>query len=512
MKRPPLRWALLVPVVVALLVGIAGLGVFVERSVRADLVDAVDTELTRAAARDLGRGGPGARPGGATEGAETGTAPAVPAPAAGERTGGSAVPVEARLAADGTVERLNREEAPFSDDDLANWLGRRGMFTVEAPDGTSYRVLALPGLDGSTDVVALPLTSVDDSIASLRRNLLLGGIGLFVLQSLVVWAISNRVSKPVTRMSAVARRIAEGQLDTDIGTPGGTAETAGLAEDLKRMVTRLRSTIADREQAAVAAEASQRDMQRFLADASHELRTPLTALRGYSDLYAGGMLAEGEPLDRAMARVGSESERMHRLVVDMLQVVRESTMPEPVEIGPVVQGVSDDLQAAFPGRSIRLGQLDDAIVFGDAGRLHQAVLNLGANACAHTPSDVDIDIQVTRNGTAVIIDVIDHGPGVPAREAASIFKPFTRGDASRSRREHDGAGLGLAIVASVVDEHSGTVDVRETPGGGATFSISLPLFRPSSAEPGPHQLNTDQLGTGQLDTGQLASLEPNPNL
>jgi len=482
MKRPPLRWALLVPVVVALLVGIVGLGVFVERSVRTDLVDAVDIELTRAAARDLGRGGPGARPAGAatneTATNDAGGAPAVPAPPLPERAAGSTVPIEARVSAEGVVERLNREEASFSDEELAGWFGRRGEFTVEATDGISYRVLALPGLDGTTDVVALPLTSVDDSIASLRRNLLLGGIGLFVLQSLVVWAISNRVSKPVTRMSAVARRIAEGQLDTDIGTPGGTAETAGLAEDLKRMVTRLRSTIADREQAAAAAEASQRDMQRFLADASHELRTPLTALRGYSDLYAGGMLAEGEPLDRAMARVGSESERMHRLVVDMLQVVRQPTQAAPVELATVVRGVSDDLQAAFPSRTIRLGQIDEATVFGDAGRLHQAVLNLGANACAHTPPDVAIDVSVIRNGASVTVDVADHGPGVPAGEAESIFKPFTRGDASRSRHEHDGAGLGLAIVASVVEEHAGTVELSETPGGGATFSVRLPLFGP----------------------------------
>ena len=477
MTRPALRWALLVPVVIALLVGIVGLAVFVERSVRMDLVEAVHDELARAAARDLGRGGPGARPPGAPEPA---SAPDGPNTAAPDRFDGSAVPVEARLGSDGTIERLNRDDVFFADDVLGAWYDRRGTFTFDADDGTSYRVLAIQGFDNSTEIVALSLASVDDSISSLRRNLVLGGIGLFLLQSLVVWAVASRVGKPVTRMSSVARRIAEGELDTEIGTPAGTAETAGLADDLRRMVARLRSTIADREEAAAAAEASQRDMQRFLADASHELRTPLTALRGYSDLYTGGMLEDEEALDRAMARIGSESERMHRLVVDMLQVVREPSAAEAVDIANVVSGVADDLRAAFPERSIQLDHIDDAVVLGDAGRLHQAVLNLGANACAHTPVGTPIDLSVRRKGTAVTIAVADHGPGVAADEADSIFKPFTRGDASRSRREHDGAGLGLAIVARVVEEHSGRVDISETPGGGATFTMQLPVLGPDS--------------------------------
>ena len=481
MRRPPLRWALLVPVVVALLVGIAGLGVFVERSVRADLVGAIDDELSRSAARDLARtGGPGARP---PLTSSTPGAPDLPPDQNAEainQLDGSIVPVEARLSPDGRVERLNRETDRFSDEILTSWFDRRGNFDAAGPGGTPFRVLAIAGLDGTTEVVALSLESVDESIASLRRSLILGGIGLFLLQSLVVWVISSRVSKPVTRMSAVARHIAEGHLDTDIGAPGGTAETAGLADDLGRMVARLRSTISDREQAAASAEASQQDMRRFLADASHELRTPLTALRGYSDLYAGDMLAEGEPLDRAMARIGSESERMHRLVVDMLHVVRQPAVQEPVDLAVVVHGVSEDLQAAFPERPIRLAHIDEAIVLGDAGRLHQAVLNLGANACAHTPADVAVGFSVTRTGSSVTIDVVDHGPGVPPDEADSIFKPFTRGDASRSRRDHDGAGLGLAIVASVVEEHAGTVALQDTPGGGATFSVQLPLFAPES--------------------------------
>ena len=187
MRRPALRWALLVPVVSALLIGIVGLGVFVERSVQADLVEAVDDELRRAAARDLGR------PDGPPDGTPQPAQPAQPEP---EGTAAE-TPTELRIDADGTVTSLTRDASPFVDDQAAGWLDRRGAFTVTTDADVPYRVLATPGREGSTAIVALPVDSIDESMASLRRNLILGGAGLFVMQGLVVWARWRRASEAV---------------------------------------------------------------------------------------------------------------------------------------------------------------------------------------------------------------------------------------------------------------------------------------------------------------------------
>lgn len=472
MIRPPLRLALLIPVLVTLLVGVVGLGVFLERSVRGDLIQALDDELERIQVER--------RPGGAVPGGVPRPPAPLPEPGAAlpDRLADAAVPIELVVSSDGSARAITPGESPFTASQLLDVVGLDTSMTIDGDP--MYRVRTWPIEGDLTGVAALSLAGVEDTLTSLRRNLTIGGLVLFVLQSLVVWAISSRVSKPVTRMSNVATRIADGDVDVDIdhemGGVGGTAETGALARDLDHMVRRLRWTIEDRERAADDAERARSDMQRFLADASHELRTPLTALRGYSELHANGMLTDEEAVDRAMERIGSESERLQRLVTEMLQVVREPVDVTEVDVADVCATVVADLSAAHPQRDIALVVRDAAplIVAGDANRLHQAVLNLGANACQHTEAHVGVEVMVTGGPDAVEVAVSDQGAGVDPGLADELFRPFFRGDDSRSRAAHDGAGLGLAIVRRIAEEHGGTVELDDANGSGATFRLRLP--------------------------------------
>ena len=247
------------------------------------------------------------------------------------------------------------------------------------------------------------------------------------------------------------------------------------------MVTRLRSTIDDRERSAADATRARDDMRRFLADLSHELRTPLTALKGYSDLYAGQMLDEAGALDRAMARIGDESERLSDLVNDMLQLARQAPTPDRSELFDacdIVQVVVDDLRAAHPELDIELDLAPDTdcVLSGRPDRLHQAILNVGSNACQHTDPSGGVQFDVRSTDTELVIKVIDHGPGIDPTEIDKIFLPFYRPDTSRGRDGRGGAGLGLAITNQILERHHGTVGVEATtPGGGATFTLTVPL-------------------------------------
>lgn len=463
MKRPSLRTALLAPVLVVLLIGIAALGVFLHQRVERNLIASVDEELVRVGARDGRVGAPAPDRNPILDDLSEGDL--------------ALLPVEIEIAPDGSVRPLTRATNPLSAEQLEALPVGAGPTTIDGDP--AFRALAEPGRGGSIAVVAISLASTEETLASLRRNLILGGLALFVIQGLVIWVIASRVASPVRRMSDVATSIADGELDTEIGEPGGTSETAALARDLEHMVGRLRRTIDERAMAADEANAARADMQRFLADASHELRTPLTAVKGYSDLYQRGMLAEPADLDRAMGRVGSEADRLHRLVVDMLDVVRErqpgrSGSADVVELAAICAAVIDDASAAFPQHTIELDADRIVLAFGDANRLHQALLNLVSNACHHTPVDSSIEVVVRGVRELVEVAVVDRGPGVPSELADAVFRPFVRGDASRTRRDHDGAGLGLSIVRRIVDEHRGTVFVEPTPGGGATFRLQLP--------------------------------------
>ena len=141
----------------------------------------------------------------------------------------------------------------------------------------------------------------------------------------------------------------------------------------------------------------------------------------------------------------------------------------------IATAVAADLQAANPGHNIGLRSTPGThSVCGSPARIHQALLNLAANACHHSETTDEVLISITSDETSVIMEVIDHGPGIDPADHDQIFLPFYRADTSRSRHGRSGAGLGLALAKQIADQHQGTITVETTPGGGATFVLSLP--------------------------------------
>jgi len=117
----------------------------------------------------------------------------------------------------------------------------------------------------------------------------------------------------------------------------------------------------------------------------------------------------------------------------------------------------------------------EPMVFGHADGLHQAILNVGSNACQHTEPQAGVQFEVTTTPTSAVINVIDHGPGIDPTEIDRIFLPFYRHQTSRGRDGRGGAGLGLAITNQIIERLEGTVSVTATPGGGVTFTLTVPL-------------------------------------
>ena len=466
MTRFSLRWVLLVPLLATIAVGFVAFAAFVDRSDRATRLAAIDRELTRAERVEVGPavGGPG---GGI-------------APAPADVTTGVDPPVQLLVSADGEVTAAQGGENPFTPDELAALGALRTATTTDVGD---HRVRASPRPDGQVLVTALSLAGYDATTGALRRSLLVGGLVIAALEAAMAWWLAGRLVRPLRTMATTAGQIADGALDTPVPRAGGSREVSDLSADLDRMVVRLRAALAERERSAAQATAARDDMQRFLADVSHEIGTPLTALTGYSQLYERGMLAEPGALDRAMSRVGSESVRLHELVTAMLQLSGGGGTGPPVvadvDVRDVVRAVVDDLGAAHPHRRIDLRSGPDLapVVPGNQARIHQAVLNLAANACTHTAGHTPITIAVETTAVELTVRVVDHGPGIDETEREDVFLPFYRTDPSRVRYGASGSGLGLAIVRQVADEHGGSVAAGPTPGGGTTFALCLPRGR-----------------------------------
>jgi two-component system OmpR family sensor kinase len=328
---------------------------------------------------------------------------------------------------------------------------------------------------GDYVVLAIPLTPVAQTLSQLLVVEGLIAVVVIVMTALLAWFIIHVGLRPLQRMGGVAQDIAAGDLSRRV-------EPATPRTEIGRLGLALNGMLSQIETAFEQTKASENRLRRFIADASHELRTPLTSVRGYSEMLRRG--ASESPVDSELARrrIEEESVRMSALVDDMLLIARlDQGRPldtKPVDLQVIARDAAADARVVAPQREIKLEAPAHVVVTGDDTRLRQVLGNLVRNALVHTPQQTPIEIGVTtENGTARL-SVADHGPGLEPEDVQRIFEPFYRADPSRSR-DSGGAGLGLSIVSAVVSAHGGSVKVKETSGGGATFEVDLPLA-PSS--------------------------------
>ena len=337
--------------------------------------------------------------------------------------------------------------------------------------GGRYRVRASQDpATGLTLVVASSLAGVDSTLS--RLVLVEALVTLAVLAGIVLlglWVVRVGL-RPLTEIGATAATIAAGDLSHRVARDDDRTEVGRLGRALNAMLAQI-------ETAFRAREASERKLRRFVADASHELRTPLAAVRAYAELFARGAAQRPDDLERSMAGIARESERMSVLVDDLLLLARldegRALRSEPVDLREVVAEAVETARTVEPDRRITC-DLDAATVPGDRDSLRQVVDNLLANVRAHAAPDASVDVALARNGADVRLSVADSGPGMTAEQLDHVFERFYRADPSRARAR-GGAGLGLSIVAAVTEAHGGRVSAASPAGCGATFTVELPL-------------------------------------
>lgn len=376
---------------------------------------------------------------------------------------------------------LTRSDPGVPDLDAATARARADgpPFTVGAVGADlRYRVqVRTDGRQGRTVVYAAPLEDVDDAVRRVRNNEILGFAAVIGTLGLVAFWVVRLGLRPVRQMTATATAIADGDRTRRIpdATPG--TEAAELGAALNHMLARIDEDVTARA-------ASEARLRQFVADASHELRTPLTTIQGYAELYRLGGLRSDDQLDEAMRRTEQEARRMADLVDDLLNLARLD-QGRPLDLGPVdlAQLLGDaarDATAVEPARPVDVEIVDRLVVPADEARVRQIVANLVGNVRMHTTPDTPLHLRLRRDGDWAVLEVADEGPGMDHETAARAFERFYRSDTARARTTGGagGAGLGLAIVAAVVAAHQGHVRITETPGGGATVQVALPLEPP----------------------------------
>jgi signal transduction histidine kinase len=311
---------------------------------------------------------------------------------------------------------------------------------------------------GEADVWLVGFSSqarLTDSLRSLYRGLWLAIPLAAVLTALMAGLATRRALRPVGAITDLAATIDNAGAGRRVPVPDTGDEIERLAVTVNAMLDRI-----------AAARVAQR---RFTSDAAHELRTPLMALQGEMELVH----THRAPVDDALlARLGALTDRLGERIDDLVLL---STLDEarPLALSAVDMRaiVEEEAQAVVPPAAVE-GPHVEAVV--DAALVARAVRNLLANARRHATAEVIATIAV--EGARVWLHVDDDGPGIDPADRVSMFERFARLDEARTT-DRGGAGLGLAIVASVAAAHGGGAEAGDSPLGGARLSLWLPLSR-----------------------------------
>ncbi len=378
---------------------------------------------------------------------------------------------------DGTIRHAlpaGRAEEPEPLPAAAGLEPGTGLTTVGSDGGPRYRAAAFRTADGGKAVIARSMASIDETIADARRILAVFGVATVAVIAGASWLLIRRSLSPIEGMVATADRIAAGNLTERTNVQDDGSEVGRLGSALDTMLDRI-------EEALRARTESEDRMRRFVAEASHELRTPLTSVRGYAELYRQGA---DDPTEVAvgMARIEDEATRMTRLVEDLLLLARMDQSREPVrqqvDLGTIAGEAVDAVRVVDQTRSYDLQVPPGEVITltGDPHALRRVFDNLLANARTHTPAGTTVTTTVGRNDDGLVVEVADDGPGFSPADREHAFDRFWRSTRT-DENPVPGTGLGLAIVQSIVHAHGGDVALDDAPGGGARFTITLPVER-----------------------------------
>jgi signal transduction histidine kinase len=215
-------------------------------------------------------------------------------------------------------------------------------------------------------------------------------------------------------------------------------------------------------------------MQRFLADASHDLRTPLTVIKGYSELLSKNQIQSLEDQARAYERVNSEIIRMENLIHDLLLLAElgETTRPifEEVNLTDLVTSYAHDFSTLNPARHLE-DAIDSAITIdGSVEHLRRLIQNIFNNITRHTEESAPVKVTLRITGKRVVLTIEDGGKGLPQGGYRDAVTALNRFDSNRSS-ETGGSGLGLSIIAAIVAEHDGVLNLRKSEIGGLAVEI-----------------------------------------
>jgi two-component system OmpR family sensor kinase len=350
----------------------------------------------------------------------------------------------------------------------------KAYYLATATDGSTHlvvlNVIRVGNRAAGAVQLSIPTAVIDQTLHADRELAIVGSLLVLLVAFLLSPLIIGRALRPLEQMSTTAGKLAAGDFKQRVAVPKSSDEIGELARAFNQMAAGIDRAFEVRRQA-------EEEMRHFVADASHELRTPLTSIAGYIDVLSRRETVDAQTLQTALTAMQQESDRMTRLVNDLLTLTRfESGKTPSRQRVPLDRFLNETLdQLSLPEKgAVESRELQPGVaVSADPEALKQVVTNLAQNALKYAPGAEQRWSVFQADGRAAI-RVQDTGPGIAPGDLPHIFDRFYRGEKARDRST-GGSGLGLAIARSIVEAHQGTIEASSNPGEGATFTAWLPL-------------------------------------
>jgi len=346
---------------------------------------------------------------------------------------------------------------------LRDSSGKLWLYTVSQMEDGNFLVLATP-----RPKIAL-LTILRDELVP---PFTLAGVIALLVSLLMAFGLARWIGDPLQRVVVASRRMPSAEVNSI--TPGGPHEVKELTRAFNEMNMRVQT--------------SQKSQREFVANVSHELKTPLTSVQGFAQALLDGTANTPEEQKQAAQVIFNESGRMHRMVLDLLDLAHMDAgmlnlQSAPVDLTSLLNSIVEKFapQAHAGNVDIRVETTSLPAFTGDGDRLGQVFTNLVENALKFTPGGGSITLRAIQAGSGVQIEVADTGAGISPEVLTHIFDRFYQADPSRPGGRKHGSGLGLAIVREIVATHGGKISVRSEPGRGSTFTVNLPLTTPETS-------------------------------
>jgi two-component system OmpR family sensor kinase len=324
--------------------------------------------------------------------------------------------------------------------------------------------------------LSLSARPIQDLIYRQTYIYIIASILILIIGAIIGGKVFKYTLNPLYKMKDTVEHIDAEQLNMRLPIDNGQIEIDSLSIAFNNMLQRIENSF-NKEQEI------REQMSQFLSDASHELRTPLTSIHGFVEVLLRGAAKNEKKLDLALNSILMESERLSKLVNDLLMLNRLdqhiSQKMNIEDLSDIIKEISSQLNILANKRNVKFNLKENINIIADRNQIKQVIFNLVQNAVRHTDEKkgeivITVDKMLAFSESYAVISVKDNGTGISKEYINKIFDRFFRIEAHRARAQ-GGYGLGLSIVKSIVDAHNGKIEINSELGEGTTFSVYIRL-------------------------------------